>query len=214
MSGEPLLLIGMLDSPFVRRVAIALELYSIPYQNLPLRTVGDAAMFATYSPLRRAPTLKLPSGELLCDSHLILAHLDEMVPEAERLWPAEAGARLLARQVVGVAAGVGDKAVHGVYERVFHSPAARSSLWLARIRDQLRDATAWLDLRAPEQEFLFGSRPSHADIVVGTTLRFAREAHPEDLDLSSMPRLQRWVERLERLPVFQKTYLALEPPSA
>ena len=40
MSGYKL--VGMLDSPFVRRVAIALELYELAYENLPLRTVGDA----------------------------------------------------------------------------------------------------------------------------------------------------------------------------
>jgi glutathione S-transferase len=211
---SPLLLIGMLDSPFVRRVAIALELYGIPYENLPLRTVGDAATFATYSPLRRAPTLRLPDGEMLFDSHLILAHIDEMVPSEQRLWPSESEARLRARQVVAVAAGIGDKAVHGVYERTFHSPPARSAMWLGRIRDQLRDSAAWLDKRAPEEGFLFGDSLSHADILVGTALRFAKEAHPEDLDPHQTPRLLRWTERLERLPVFQKTYLALEPPSA
>jgi glutathione S-transferase len=137
-----------------------------------------------------------------------------MMPESERLWPSDAGARLLARQVVGVAAGIGDKAVHGVYERVFHSPAARSSMWLGRIREQLRDSARWLESRAPEDDFLFGTEVTHADIVVGTTLRFAREAHPEDIDFDGVPRLRRWTERLERLPVFEKTYLELEPPAA
>jgi glutathione S-transferase len=157
--------------------------------------------------------LRLPDGELLFDSHLILAHLDEMVPSAKRLWPEDPEARLRARQIVAVAAGIGDKAVHGVYERTFHSPGARSAMWLGRIRDQLRDSTVWLDKRAPEEDFLFGEKLSHADIIVGTALRFAREAHPEDFDLNQTPRLARWTERLERLPVFKKTYLQLEPPA-
>src|SRR5438045_4188203 len=87
-------LVGMLDSPFVRRVAVALELYELPYENLPLRTVGDAAEFARYSPLKRAPTLVLPDGEVLVDSHMILAHLDEQVGAERCLTPAAASARL------------------------------------------------------------------------------------------------------------------------
>lgn len=214
MSSEPILLIGMFDSPFVRRVAIALELYGIPYENLPLRTVGDAATFATYSPLKRAPTIRLAGGEMLFDSHLILAHLDEMVSEERRLWPIQREQRLLARQVIAVAAGMADKAVQGVYERTFHSPAGRSAMWLGRIRDQLRDSARWLDGHAPQDDFLFGSTLTHADIVVGTALRFVRDAQPDDIDLSPTPQLARWAERLERLPVFQKTYLPLEPPQA
>jgi len=214
MQSEPFLLIGMLDSPFVRRVAIALEIYGLPYENLPLRTLADAATFATFSPLRRAPTLRLPSGELLFDSHMILAYLDELVPEEKRLWPQKPEARLLARQVVAAAAGIGDKAVQGVYERVFHSPPSRNTLWLARIRDQLRDAATWLNQRAPAHDFLFGEEPSHADIVVGTALRFVSEAHPDTVELGALPSLRLWIERLERLEVFKKTYLELDPPEA
>jgi glutathione S-transferase len=213
MQNDVFLLIGMLDSPFVRRVAIALEIYGLAYENLPLRTLSDAATFATFSPLRRAPTLRLPNGELLFDSHMILAHLDELVPEEKRLWPSAPEERLLARQVIAVAAGIGDKAVHGIYERVFHSPSARNAMWLGRIRDQLRDAAVWLSQRAPPVGFLFGESPSHADIVVGTALRFAQEAHPEHFELTATPNLKLWTERLERLEVFKKTYLALEPPS-
>ena len=72
-------LVGMLDSPFVRRVAIVLEHYGLHYENLPLRTFGHAEQFSAYSPLKRAPTLILPTGAALFDSHLIVDHLDEIV---------------------------------------------------------------------------------------------------------------------------------------
>lgn len=207
------LLIGMLDSPFVRRVAIALELYGKTYENLPLRTVGDAARFAEYNPLRRAPTLRLPSGELLMDSHLILAHLDEQEPKERVLLPESAPDRLRARQVIGVAAGLADKAVQGVYELSFHSPEAQSAVWLERIRVQLEDAARWLEQNAPESEFL-SERISHADIIVGTALRFAQDAHPRWSLTEERPLLRAWLERLEALPVFAKTYLPLELPGA
>jgi glutathione S-transferase len=35
-------LIGQYDSPFVRRVAIALRLYGLPFEHRPWSTFGDA----------------------------------------------------------------------------------------------------------------------------------------------------------------------------
>lgn len=204
-------LVGMLDSPFVRRVAVALELYGFSYENLPLRTVGDAAEFARYSPLKRAPTLVLPDGQTLVDSHMILAYLDELAPAALGLTPQLPGARLVCRQVVGVAAGLADKAVSAFYEKNFHTPEQRSARLLERNRGQLADSVIWLDQRAPE-EWLNGSSLSHADIMVGVALRFAGDAVPDLLDLSAAPRLAAWCARLEALPVFAKTYLSFDPP--
>jgi glutathione S-transferase len=208
----PLTLVGMLDSPFVRRVAIALELYALPYTNLPLATVGDAERFATYSPLKRAPTLVLPGGEVLFDSHLILEHIDESIAPEARLIPSSPSERLLCRQVMGVACGLADKAVSAIYEKVFHPAPHRSARVLERIRGQLADSFAWLEHRAPASGCLFGERPSHADIAVGSALCFVREAHPDLVDLAAAPRLAAWAGRLDARPEFVKTYLALEPP--
>lgn len=204
-------LVGMLDSPFVRRVAVALELYGLSYENLPLRTVGDAEKFARYSPLKRAPSLVLADGAVLVDSHLILAHLDELVTPELCLMPHAAAPRLACRRVLGVAAGLADKAVSAFYERNFHPPAERNARLLERNRGQLADSLAWLEARAPER-WLFDSALSHADIMVGAAVRFTRDALPDMLDLAPVPRVAAWCERLEALPVFQKTYLPFEPP--
>jgi glutathione S-transferase len=201
----------MLDSPFVRRVAIALEVYELSYDNLPLRTIGDAAEFARYSPLKRAPTLVLPEGGTLVDSHLILAHLDELVPAERCLTPRDAAARLACRQVIGVAAGLADKSVSAFYERNFHTPEQRSARLLERNRGQLADSLTWLEARAPEQ-WLLGADLCHADIMVGAAVRFASAALPDLLDLGPVPRVSAWCARLEALPVFRKTYLSFDPP--
>src|SRR6185312_6588364 len=58
-----MILIGQYDSPFVRRVAIALRLYDIKFQHKPWSTFGDAELIAPYNPLRRVPTLALDGGE-------------------------------------------------------------------------------------------------------------------------------------------------------
>jgi glutathione S-transferase len=195
----------------VRRVAIALETYEFGYENLPLRTVGDAAEFARYSPLKRAPTLVLPDGQTLVDSHMILAHLDELVSPELCLTPPAAAARLACRQVVGVAAGLADKAVSAFYEKNFHTPEQRSPRLLERNRGQLADSLIWLEQRAPET-WLNGRSLSHADVMVGAALRFAGDALPDMFDLGPVPRVAAWCARLESLPVFRKTYLPFDPP--
>jgi glutathione S-transferase len=51
-----MMLIGQYDSPFVRRVAIALKTYGLAYEHKPWSTFGDADQVAKFNPLRRVPT--------------------------------------------------------------------------------------------------------------------------------------------------------------
>src|SRR3954463_13607706 len=78
-SEHTMILIGQYDSPFVRRVALALRLYGLPFEHRPWSTFGDADKIAPYNPLRRVPTLVLDGGEVLIESTAILDHLGETV---------------------------------------------------------------------------------------------------------------------------------------
>ncbi len=61
-----MILIGQVDSPFVRRVGIAL--YEIPFEHRPWSTFGDADRLAAHNPPRRVPTLVLDGEEVLIES--------------------------------------------------------------------------------------------------------------------------------------------------
>ena len=52
-----MMLIGQYDSPFVRRVGIALTTYGLAFEHAPWSTFGDADKIAKHNPLRRVPTL-------------------------------------------------------------------------------------------------------------------------------------------------------------
>src|SRR6201990_2523084 len=80
-------LIRQYDSPFVRRVAIAMRLYGIAYEHKPWSTFGEGDKIAPYNPLRRVPTLVLDDGESLLDSAAILDYLDELAGPAKALMP-------------------------------------------------------------------------------------------------------------------------------
>src|SRR3954468_19291982 len=106
-----MLLIGQFDSPFVRRVAIALELYGIDYEHRPWSVWRGAEQLGAYNPLRRVPTLVLDDGHSLLDSSAILDALDEQVGAERALLPRQGPTRRDGLRVVALATGLGDKAV-------------------------------------------------------------------------------------------------------
>src|SRR5689334_10368304 len=128
-------LIGQYDSPFVRRVAIAMRLYGLTFEHKPWSTFGDAEKIAPYNPLRRVPTLVLDTGEALIESSIILDYLDELVGEVKAMIPARGAERRRHLRLCALATGLGDKAVSLVYERVLRKEQLR--LWVERCEAQI-----------------------------------------------------------------------------
>ena len=58
-----MILIGQFDSPFARRVGIAMRLYGLSFEHRPWSVFGDAEKIAQYNPLMRVPTLVMENGE-------------------------------------------------------------------------------------------------------------------------------------------------------
>jgi glutathione S-transferase len=208
-----MILIGQYDSPFVRRVAIALRLYGVAYEHRPWSTFGDADRIAPFNPLRRVPTLVLDDGEALIESGAILDYLDELVGPS-RAMIAESGAvRRHALKICALATGLADKAVSLVYERVLHQTT--SEQWIARCRSQIGDVLGVLEASraANPSRFWFGDAIGHADIAVACALRFTREAHPGLFDEQRWPRLAGHATTCEALPEFQAIVQPFIPPS-
>ena len=130
-----MILIGQFDSPFVRRVGIALRLYDLPFEHRPWSTFGDADKIAPYNPLRRVPTLVLDDGEVLIESTAILDHLDETVGPSRAMIAENGPRRREALKVCALATGLGDKAVSLVYERLLHRE--KSDVWMKRCETQI-----------------------------------------------------------------------------
>src|SRR5258707_14456661 len=74
-----MILIGQYDSPFVRRVAIALRLYDLAFEHRPWSTFGDSDRIAPYNPLRRAAAPVLGGGGAVIARTRILAYFYEGV---------------------------------------------------------------------------------------------------------------------------------------
>ena len=207
-----MILIGQYDSPFVRRVAIAMHLYGVDYEHRPWSTFGDAAKIAPFNPLIRVPTLVLDDGESLVESGAILDHLDQVAGPDRAMIPPAGAARRQVLRVVGLATGLADKSVSLLYERLLHQPA--SEVWMQRCQTQIAGVLDALeaDRATRSTEFWFGGRIGHADIAVACALRFTREAHPGLFDPTMSPALAAHAARCEALPAFLDIVQPLIPP--
>jgi glutathione S-transferase len=208
-----MILIGQYDSPFVRRVAIALRLYGLPFEHRPWSTFGDADKLAPYNPLRRVPTLVLDGGEALIESTAILDYLDELVGAEKAMIATRGPERRHALKVCALGSGLGDKAVSLVYERVLRKDQLK--LWVERCEAQIGGVLEVLETEraAIATPFWFGTRIGHADIMVACALRFTSEAHPALFTEARYPALKAHGARCEALPPFQEIVQPLAPPS-
>jgi glutathione S-transferase len=205
-------LIGQYDSPFVRRVAVAMQIYGLDYEHLPWSTFGDADKVARYNPLRRVPVLVLDTDEALIESGAILDYLDGLVGPARALIASSGPDRHRTLRTISLATGLADKAVTLVYSRLFHGD--QSPDFVARCQTQIADALAELEASAEArtQPWWFGTTPGHADIGVTCVLRFLRAAHPALFDEANHPALVAHCQKAEALPSFSAVVQEFIPP--
>src|ERR1700674_4461493 len=83
--GNLMQLIGMLDSPYVRRVAIALIMAKTPFIHRPISLFRHIDQFLELNPLLKAPTLLTDDGAALMDSSVILDYLAGVDPRIAAL---------------------------------------------------------------------------------------------------------------------------------
>ena len=205
-------LIGQYDSPFVRRVAIAMRLYGLTFDHKPWSTFGDADKIAPYNPLRRVPTLVLDDGEALIDSVAILDYLDELIGPDQAMIAPQGIERRRNLRMIALATGLGDKSVSLVYESALRKE--KLTLWVDRCEAQIRGALDALEQQrvAAKTPYLFGQRIGHSDIAVACVLRFTTEAHSHLFTREAYPALSAHSALCEALPVFKDIVQPLSPP--
>src|SRR6185312_7120028 len=195
-------LIGMLDSPYVRRTAISLRLLGIPFEHRSLSVFRDFETLRAINPLVKAPTLVCDDGTQLVDSTLIIDYAETLA--GRRLMPSEPGQHRRALRWVGVALVVAEKAVQVYYEHKRHENLQDPD-WIARVSGQLQSACALLEqeLRsANENTWLFGNALTQADITLAVAWGFARLVAGEVVPAADYPKLTAFATRAERTPEF------------
>lgn len=192
----------MLDSPYVRRVAVSLQLLGLPFEHRSLSVFRHYDAFAAINPVVKAPTLVCDDGGVLMDSTLILQHA-EALAAPRTLMPAEPAAQRQALWVVGLALAACEKAVQLFYEQALRPEDKRHAPWVERVTRQLHaafDTLAAEVARVPLAMSMEGI--TQAGISTAVAWRFTQGALPGVADPARWPLLARLSDEAEALPAF------------
>ncbi len=195
-------LIGMLDSPFVRRVAISMRLLGLPFDHAAISVFRGFDVFEQINPVVKAPTLVCDDGSVLMDSTLLLIYVESLAGRS--LMPADPAELVRELRLLGLALAACEKTAQIVYERGLRPAEKRHQPWIDRVSGQLESAYRQLDAELaarPLDATEAGLRQS--GITVGVAWTFTQLLLPEVLPARGFPHLVAHAAAVEALPVFR-----------
>ena len=209
-----MILIGMFDSPFVRRVAVSLNVLGFPFEHRNWSVGRDFDRIREFNPLGRVPTLVPDDGPPLMESGAILDYLDQCAGPDRALLPGSGEARRDALRLMAVATGAAEKGVLQIYENAFRPEEKRHWPWIERCRAQ---TVAALDLmesaaRARHGRWLVGPHMTQADITVACVFGFLSGALGIGRNPGDYPSLTAAAARCEALSAFKEARAVFEAP--
>lgn len=196
-------LIGMLDSPYVRRVAISLQLLDLRFEHQPLSVFRTFAQFQKINPVVKAPTFVCDDGEVLMDSTLIIGYA-EAVAHPRTLMPAKLQELQHDLRIIGLALAACEKSVQIVYERNLRPPEKLHEPWVARVTGQLLAAYGALEEEVSGDPLaVTSSTITQAGVSAAVAWHFTQQMLPELVPVSSHPYLAALSAKAETLPEFR-----------
>ena len=195
-------LIGMLDSPYVRRVAVSLKVLGLPFDLDQVSVFRHFDKFQSINPVVKAPSFITDDGVVLMDSNLILEHLAHLAPRS--LMPADRAAHEIALRRIGLALAACEKTVSIIYERNLRPEEKQHQPWLDRVLGQLLTAYRALEKEAPPDWFT-GEELMQPQITTAVAWRFTQYNVPELVAAGDFPKLSVLSARAEKLAPFRET---------
>jgi glutathione S-transferase len=197
-------LIGMLDSPYVRRTAISLRLLGLAFEHRSISVFRQFDEFAAINPVVKAPSLVCDDGEVLMDSTLIIEYAERLASPRVSLVPADPRAAQHDLRLVGLGLAACEKAVQIVYETTLRPAEKQHPWWLERVRGQLGAALAALEselARAP----LGASREAitQAGVTAAVVWEFTQSLLANVVAAAAYPALAAHSAAAEALPEFR-----------
>lgn len=204
-----MLLVGMLDSPYVRRAAVTGTLLGLDFEHRSVSVFRHMDAFRAINPLIKAPTLVADDGAVITDSNLIIQHFEDVAGRSLR--PPGPAARSRDLSLTGIGIVAADKAVSIEYERK-RPEAQRYGPWQERIVAQLHTALDLLDQAARRGEIATGPQLSPADIAAAIAWGFCRFVIPDFVPEERWPALSAHARACEALDVFRHWPIDREEP--
>lgn len=193
-------LIGMLDSPYVRRVAVTLQLLGLPFEHHSVSVFRAFPTFQGFNPVVKAPTLVCDDGTVLMDSTLIIDYAEALAGRS--LMPAALPQRLRALRVVGLALAACEKSVQIVYEHGVRPAEKLHAPWLERVTGQLAAAAGALEAEL-QRHPLTADPLDQAGLTTAVAWHFIQQMVPAAAPDDRYPALAAWAAQAETLPAFR-----------
>ena len=197
-----MILVGQLDSPFVRRMAATLNHYKMTFDRHVLSVFGDRDEVLRLNPLGKVPALIIDEGETLVDSAMIIDYLDELAGPARRLTPAAGTVRRDVLRLATVAMGVSERAVQLRIETVRRPAHLQSDEFIENYRRSIRDSLDFLE-REARAPWITGEQLTQADFAVTAALTHLSAKVEAFADLRAWPGLAGIREAGEALGAFK-----------
>jgi glutathione S-transferase len=195
-------LIGMLDSPYVRRVAVSLKVLGLPFDLDQVSVFRQFEKFSTVNPVVKAPSFITDDGVVLMDSNLILEHIAHLAPRS--LMPADRAGHEIALRQIGLALAACEKTVAIIYERNQRPAEKHHQPWVDRVLGQLLTAYRLLE-REVSPDWFTGEDLMQPQITTAVSWRFSQYYVPELVAAGDFPRLSVLSARAEKLAPFAET---------
>lgn len=196
-------LIGMLDSPFVRRVAISLQLLDLRFEHQSVSVFSTFEQFRKINPVVKAPSLICDDGEVLMDSTLILEYAEALAAPHRSLMPAASAGRQHALRSIGLALAACEKSVQIIYERNLRPAEKLHEPWVSRVTGQLLAAYEALESGLVHRPSDVSSGTiDQAGITTAVAWHFTQMMLPELVPASGYPALRAFSLQAEALPAF------------
>lgn len=200
-------LIGMLDSPYVRRVAISAKRLGIALEHESVSVFRHFEQFQQINPVVKAPTLVLDDGEVLMDSTLILDYLEAVAGKS--LLPSDLKQRARALRLIGLSLAACEKSVQIYYERNLRPADIQYQPWVERVGSQLAAAYTALEAELQKQPL-----PTDGDVIaqdgisVAVAWSFTNLVVPDQVDAARFPRIAQYTAYAETLEAFINSPMA------
>ena len=195
-------LIGMLDSPYVRRVAISLQLLGLRFEHQSLSVFRTFTQFQQINPVVKAPTLICDDGEVLMDSTLIMEYA-EAVARPRSLMPSGLQELQHALRIIGLSLAACEKSVQIIYERGLRPPEKLHEPWVTRVTSQLLAAYGALEEEVARRPLAATSSTiTQAGLSTAVGWHFTQQMLPEVVPAANYPSLVAFSAQAEALPEF------------
>lgn len=198
-------LVGNYLSPYVRRVAISLNVLDIDFDLDQLFVFDKPANVRALNPVTRIPVLVLDDGTRLIESSAILDEIDQIVGPEKALISVEHQLRTRTMQIAALALACAEKAQWSFYEGRVRPAEKVHQPWIEHNDRQVVGGLEALETEAgkPDTWIAGTNRISQADITTTVAFTFAHTVRPQ-LDLPSrFPALNMHVEKCETLDAFK-----------